>query len=186
VDSRQTIRARSERCLHRHRGRLLRERPGECRGVSSRSLEATARLRVAASLRPAVVFVGLLSALGVLTACTRLETGAREHFSREFSCPENRIEAKTRADLRPSTMNPFLIPSVPEPPAEVKADPARLEVWRQNKVAQRSSSANFVDGRFTVIEVSGCDHQILYCCSHPNGSRGGINMGKVACQTCFP
>jgi hypothetical protein len=36
------------------------------------------------------------------------------------------------------------------------------------------------NGRFTVFQVKGCDHQATYLCAHPNAEHGE-NLAAVAC-----
>jgi hypothetical protein len=67
--------------------------------------------------------------------------GARNQFSRAFSCPESRIEVSPAEGLDPA-------------PPEIAADPERLEVWRRNHV----------DGRAR-LDLRGCGQSLRFACS---------------------
>lgn len=104
----------------------------------------------------------------VLVGCRSNETMAKETFSRIYTCPEDRITLTTRKDLvardlmvRPAT-----------PPADIKADPARLALWKQ-KEADRTSE---YDGD-VVIEAKGCDHAETYVCGDLRVSVGATRPG---------
>ena len=61
----------------------------------------------------------------------RLDVGAREQFSREQSCPEDRIQVRARPEVKPS--DAFFGTDRREPPSEVARDPARLAIWQKGE-----------------------------------------------------
>lgn len=112
----------------------------------------------------------------LMAGCKKLETGARETFSQQFSCPEERITVAARADVDAYALQFAAV--LPVPPAEVRDDPARLAVWKRN---QDSARAEW-NARFRAFEVQGCEHQGLYLCAHPNGDQGSSpNLAAVSC-----
>ncbi len=117
--------------------------------------------------------VGSLSLVLSVTsaACQSYEAGARENFSKTFTCPEERIEVRPRPDISPVDIR---YPTRPQPPAEIKADPGRLKIW-QAEQDQRLASAG---AHCEVWEGKGCDHQTLFCCHRP-----AKNQNRVSCST---
>jgi hypothetical protein len=97
-----------------------------------------------------------VAALG-LVACADLQKGAREEFADKYTCPVERVEATPRPDLNGYEVI-FGPPSLPA--ADIKADPARLAIWRQK---QRDTEASWNSGE-TVFEMRGCGHDVLYAC----------------------
>jgi hypothetical protein len=86
---------------------------------------------------------------------------ARSVFKGTFYCPDDRVQARRREDLRPSAAL-----SRERPPADVAADPERLRMWRREQREERESE----DSLNEIYEVSGCGHEDLYAC---RGTRGG-------------
>jgi hypothetical protein len=113
----------------------------------------------------------LFTALLASTGCTSLETGAREEFSKEFSCPADRVEVTPRPDLKSFEV---IFGPRSAPPSDIAADPGRLEVWRKR---QDELEGNWNRGG-TVFQVRGCSHDVIYACSraqtHANTSNGII------------
>ena len=117
----------------------------------------------------------LLVVTVVLAGCS-LEGGARETFSKEFSCPVGSVTAKERKDIDALGATAG---STPEPPSEIKEDPARYEVWKKNQSDQREA----FNSRMTVFSAKGCNHEALYLCAHPNsGNDGAMNYADVSCS----
>ena len=114
--------------------------------------------------------------LALLAGCTSLEVGAQEAFTREFSCPGDRVAVVPRPEVDVFTKMSGSAPA--QPPPDVAADRGRLAVWNED----RAKSEAFYRARFKAYEVSGCGKSALYACSHPNGSRGGENLNAVACS----
>ncbi len=114
---------------------------------------------------------GFGSALGALlllasTGCPSLKGAAKEDFSTEFTCPEDRVQVLERKDLRASEKLFGMAAS--EPPEEVRADPARLTLWRERE-ADRVRQAN---SNYTMFEANGCGHQAIYACARGVDTNG--------------
>jgi len=110
------------------------------------------------------------AALLAIPACKSLEEGAREAFSREFSCPEGRVVVRPRTDVDAYTATFGAVDSG-GPPADVKRDPERYALWQKQQREQHDAWNN----DRSVLEARGCDHEVLYTCSHPSGFRGGAS-----------
>jgi hypothetical protein len=108
----------------------------------------------------------LAPALLSLSACQSLAAGAKEQFSKDFSCPQNGIESRDRRDLHPSSFKNAMF--LPKPSAEVAADPARLAVWQRNH--QHDLTAG--DENNDIEEARGCDNHAFYECHHPRKGTG--------------
>lgn len=113
---------------------------------------------------------GLLAVCAVAAAvgasgCKSLKTGATEAFAREYSCPEDRVDARERPDVSGSSLivGP---PPVATPPADVRSDPGRLAKWKADQAQAQSGANDFYDS-MTVFEVNGCGHKAFYACNHP-------------------
>jgi hypothetical protein len=116
-----------------------------------------------------VVMAAMLS----LVACQSLADGAKEQFSKDYSCPLERVESRDRRDLQPSS---FLTPSpMPKPPADVAADPARLALWQQN---HRQDSTGF-DSVHDVEEARGCGKEAFYECYRYQKHATRVGCGSV-------
>jgi len=98
-------------------------------------------------------------AVVLLSGCKSKEQGVREHFAKDFTCPEKRIEVRERTDLKPSNWS-----KETPPPAEIAADPERLKMWQ----AKRDEQRGYEDSSDTIFEARGCDHQKLYACHRHN------------------
>jgi hypothetical protein len=120
--------------------------------------------------------IGCVALLLCIAACKSLEDGAREAFSKDYSCPENRITVRPRADL--NAYDVTFGTSTAAPPADVKKDPERLALWQAQ---QREKRAAWND-RISVYEARGCGHDAIYTCSHPDGRKGGANYARAACS----
>jgi hypothetical protein len=114
-------------------------------------------------------------------ACASLEDGARDHFVKALSCPADRVQVKARPDLGYGDLLPAL--RTGEPPAEVAADPERLELWQeQQAIAQATRRAN-ADAAYDVFEVSGCGRTVRLGCRHPQDTRGRTTLSDVVCSS---
>lgn len=100
--------------------------------------------------------------LAFLGACANIEDGAREKFSADFSCPTDRVTVKVRSDLNSMEFR-FGVQPKPEPPAEIKSDPARLALWEEQQKKDKAATdrVNEVD---KVVEASGCEKKAFYIC----------------------
>ena len=93
-----------------------------------------------------------------LTGCQNVADGAKERFSKDNSCPIDRVESRVREDLKPSS---FYDKTKAAPPADIAADPTRLAMWHEKQDAAATQSDSF----FTIAEARGCGKQALYQCS---------------------
>jgi len=112
---------------------------------------------------PVFAKVSWLFVLVALCSCNRYQNEAREEFSDRHSCPGDRVDVRVRNDLTPSSFA-----SSNEPPAEVKRDPERYQLWvnRTREAKQR------MDAGWDCFEVSGCGHLELVCCA--DADVGGV------------
>jgi hypothetical protein len=121
----------------------------------------------------------VVPALFSLAACQSLAAGAKEQFSKDVSCPLDRIESRDRHDLHPSSFtNPMFLP---KPSAEIVADPGRLAVWQRNHEHDRTRS----DGDNQIEEVRGCGKQAFYECHvFRKSSRASCSQPSPPCTGC--
>ena len=116
---------------------------------------------------------GVLIALGQL-GCQSLSDGAKNDFSRSFTCPMDRVEVRARPELHPSDWF-----KAKTPPSEVASDPARLRMWQDAQERLRTSG----DKYHSIYEARGCGHQTLYECGRT--TRGSSN-GVICRQQPYP
>jgi hypothetical protein len=117
----------------------------------------------------------------VAAACKQLSSGAREDFAARYSCPEDRVEVKPRADIPPAQALARPGEVAPSPSDEVKRDPARLAKWQKDQADRREARLSTYIG-YEVLEATGCGHTELLVCHHPGGSKGGTRTGDVTCE----
>lgn len=116
-------------------------------------------------------FARLVAVVGVLvlvSGCKSVTEGARERFSKDHSCPLDRVEVRMREDLRPSDLE-----TRPKPSPEIAADPGRLRVWQEEETKARELS----DRGEKMVEVRGCAVQTLYACHRHNKDANYIMCG---------
>jgi hypothetical protein len=109
----------------------------------------------------ASIVVGLVAFASLaVSGCQSMEDCAKETFSKEFSCPTDGVSVRARSDVDgwAVTHDP------PQPPQEVKDDPARYRVWKDDQDEQRAQ----FNKRLNVYEAKGCNHEALYDCNHPS------------------
>ena len=107
-----------------------------------------------------------------LVGCKKLKTGAAEKFSQDYTCPESRVEVIARPDLSPAQVLGRSKAKVEEPPDDVKNDPERYALWKEEQKKQEEKD----DGRYDnyeVFEAKGCDHDVIYACCHAAQSSAG-------------
>ncbi len=122
-----------------------------------------------------VAAASLLVGTFVFAGCS-LEGGARETFSKEFSCPKDSVTTQERKDMDAYSAT---VGAAPEPPSDVKEDPARYAVWKKTQSEQRDA----FHSRMTVFSAKGCNHESFYMCAHPNSATDGtINYADVSCS----
>ena len=118
-------------------------------------------------MRRMTIAATLLGAPLALSGCKSVTEGAREQFSREHTCPLDRVEVRARPEIRASALEERRAP-----PREVGSDPERLRMWQAEEDKRRAAT----DGRDDIVEVRGCGHQTLYACR-----RGSRNQNSVSC-----
>ncbi len=107
----------------------------------------------------------LVLVVACVVGCSK-ETGAREKFSQEFTCPEDRVEVREREDLKPS----MLRVKVPPPP-EIASDPGRLAEYNEREAEIDEGADTFGD----IYEARGCDKQSLYACRIRSNKTFGVS-----------
>ena len=103
-----------------------------------------------------------------LAGCRKDETIAREMFAGRFTCPEDRLTVTTRKDLRAVDVAFRAKPA----PSDVSADPARLASWNKEQAREAADFASF-----TVVEVKGCEHDVLFACGDLRVTVGSTRHG---------
>jgi hypothetical protein len=119
----------------------------------------------------AAIRVTLALGLICFCACADTKKGAADEFSKDFSCPADKITVKPRDDLK---IHDITFGPRPAPPSDVAKDPQRLAIWNAKEQKNEDSWNNSGN----VYEVSGCDHDLVYTCSqaqtHASTSSGII------------
>ncbi|WP_437850762.1 hypothetical protein [Sorangium sp. So ce363] len=113
-----------------------------------------------------------IAAALALGGCKRLKSGAKEEFRRAHSCPDERIEIRERPDLAPYTVSFGTL----EPPEDVRADPGRLKVWKE----EHKERVEGWNDAHDVFEARGCGKQVLMTCGRPNVD-GTADYSDVVC-----
>jgi hypothetical protein len=129
-------------------------------------------------MRSGLILAAICAVLLALGGCKSIKTGAREHFGKEFSCPDDRITIVERSDLKWGSI--ILDQNQPEPPTEIKGDPGRLAKWKEEKEKEKKDSRSTLDA-LDVFEGKGCDHSVLMGCGHSGNNEGGCDPSSVSC-----
>ena len=119
--------------------------------------------------------------LVLLAACKRStdSAGAKQEFSKKYSCPDDRVTVKERGDIDPATL--LYPPSADEaPPDEVKNDPGRLAKWQADHKEQRETVEAGYRRSYQIYEASGCDHAVLLACTWADNA--GTSGQTLVCQ----
>lgn len=126
--------------------------------------------------RTATSRVLLLLLLLLVAACrsssAEYSQTAQEDFSKQYSCPKDRVTTTVRPDLSAYTLS-GAGPSTP--PKEVAADPGRLAEWKKHEAETEAGYRNF-----TIVQTRGCGHEVYYLCSLANSTHEQI---VPACST---
>lgn len=120
-------------------------------------------------MRRLSISLAVLAVLG-LVGCTNQDKAVREDFSRQNTCPMEQVQAKRRADVRPSALINW-----PAPPGEIVGDPARVALWEKNQQTQKEG----YDRPASVYEVKGCGKHFLTSCTRTKPGLMGCNGGKT-------
>ena len=105
----------------------------------------------------------LLLAAMLVAGCASREQAARDTLAQAFTCPVERVTATNVEGVRWSEVMRRAHP-VPDPPAEVRADPARLAQWTEQY--HGSFSPGF-DHNTEGFHAAGCGHEADYLCFCP-------------------
>lgn len=103
--------------------------------------------------RVVVLLLLSLTQLGCGLGRSLVAGSVRYTFSREHSCPEDRLAMHTI----PVDPHELLVPA--DPPPDVAADPGRLSVWR---TTAWEDAAEYTD--LSAIRVQGCGVEQTYLC----------------------
>ena len=104
-------------------------------------------------------------ALGFSLGCgEKLRDGASAVFVKTVVCPASRVSVTARPDVAPHTI---YSPPRRTPPADIAADPGRLELWK----SQQPTTPD-VDAIAKSYTVTGCGQTALYACGHPRMDGG--------------
>ena len=102
--------------------------------------------------------------------------GAQMIFTQSQTCPADRVSVTPRPDLPPHTI---LARHHGEPPPEIAADPARMQLW----LDRHGENLALIDSTWKTFELRGCDVQALYVCQHPTledfSARDGTIVGDA-------
>jgi hypothetical protein len=112
-------------------------------------------------MRVPLSVLAILSGLA-LGGCESVLDGSKDEFSKEFTCPLDRIEARPRPDLRPSSLNGD---RATDPPKDIAADPDRRRMWQTDHETMMARE----DARDDVFELRGCGRHVLYACHRFKG-----------------
>ncbi|UNK79554.1 hypothetical protein MNQ96_00180 [Sphingopyxis granuli] len=105
--------------------------------------------------------VAVLLAAMLVAGCASRERAARDTFAERFTCPIERVTATKVDGVRRSEVLERATP-IPDPPAEIRADPARLAQWTDSLRV----SPGF-DGYYEGYRAAGCGHRAEYLCTCP-------------------
>jgi hypothetical protein len=120
-----------------------------------------------------------VAVLLTFSACKSVKTGAKEHFAKKFSCPDDRVSNIERKDIMWGSF--ILEQQKQEPPEEVKKDPGRLAKWQKDKADENKELKSHLDS-LDVYEGNGCDHKVIMACYHTGDSEGGCDPSSVSCS----
>src|SRR5262245_20479554 len=110
--------------------------------------------------------VAALVALGALEGCQSYEEIAHETFSKNESCPPERVTAHEQVGVDAYELT---FGKDAEPAAEIKNDPARYAMWKK----ERETAHGQFNKAMHVVAVKGCDQDAMYTCSTGTDSTGG-------------
>ncbi len=140
------------------------------------------KLKVAAAL---LVFIGGPLFVMWLIGHTTLKSGAKTFFASKFSCPEDRVVVTLRDDVRYGELVfARRVKTAEEPPAEVAADPGRMDKWNSDLSAARESTMREYEGH-RVFDLHGCNHAAAFACWHPvveDAEGPHTKYGEVRCE----
>jgi C-terminal processing protease CtpA/Prc len=103
-----------------------------------------------------------LASLGV--GCASFDAAVRERFTTAYTCPREAIDVTPRPDVKAHTLTVMR----DDPPPDVVADAARMQLWT-DRLANQEATADENDD---VFEAVGCGHEERYAC-HRDSDDGG-------------
>lgn len=105
-----------------------------------------------------------------VAGCGSPKEAAYRTFSEAHACPRDRM---TVEPVKGVTMRDLWLRAnpLPDPPPDVRADPARLAVWRAARDKEREGVLRGVE-YYTLFRVSGCGEAADYACYCPPQMRG--------------
>ena len=113
----------------------------------------------------------ILLCIGV-AGCGSQKEAAYRDFSETHSCPRDRMTVEPIAGVTMRDLwlraNPF-----PDPPADLRSDPARLAVWREVQEKEREGPLRGVKA-YRLFHVSGCGQSVDYACYCPPQRNGAV------------
>jgi hypothetical protein len=95
-------------------------------------------------------------------ACSSREAGARAQFARDVICPEYRVAVSPG----------LLVMDEREPPADIAADPERLQMWQEREAERRAA-----EERKQYFIAQGCGEQRVYHCFYCVRTPGKTRCG---------
>lgn len=121
----------------------------------------------------------------LICACGSQQEAASSTFSETYSCPRDQI---TVDPIKTVTMRELWLQAnpLPQPPADIQADPERLAVWNKTQDKAREGPLRGVE-RYKLFHVTGC-HQAqdyaCYCAPHQKGASTtrGTTQDSCGCQ----
>ncbi|MCM8730886.1 hypothetical protein ACFO8O_07875 [Hephaestia sp. GCM10023244] len=103
-----------------------------------------------------------IAAAMVVAACASHEEAARDTLARAVTCPIERVTATQIDGVRWSEVRKREHP-IPDPPADILADPQRLALWQ----AKHAPYSEGFDWYYKAFHVAGCGHEAEYLCQCP-------------------
>lgn len=135
---------------------------------------------------PLVVLPALVAG-ALIAGCGSTEEAAVLAFSETYSCPRERVVVTPVRGITAFELWQRVNP-MPEPPAEVRADPARLAVARQAWEEQHEGVERGLN-RTDLFHVSGCEHAVdlgCACVSGAGSTTGGVDTAQGRCVCVDP
>ncbi len=107
--------------------------------------------------------VGLSFVLGfALCGCGNVMEDAKDHLSKTWSCPSERVAVTLRGDLSGADLYRRSVRRA-APPPDVSSDPERLTVFNKNQERAVEHAAESYE-RATIIDGRGCNNEVRLAC----------------------
>jgi hypothetical protein len=122
---------------------------------------------------------------GILGCGSAFPGQAQKTFAMDTICPLERITVRERDDL-PKDKIPEVADAYGDtsatPPADVAADPGRLQFWDESRAARAEEGATRAS-LYHIEEVTGCGQTRLYACV---GYAGYHQSARYECNRHYP